>query len=174
MATLYCFAARCLFGVVFLHKAKQGRWLCAVSAYKSLPHRRTAHRFTCHESAKSLRRGHSLIFSPRHGHCVVFCGNFFFFSGQSDVRSGTSMPPCCVVNAITLYTLIHWIISNTAHAQTVDYLRVGRAMFCHAILITRIPWLVHVRVHHATRSHRSWAHLRLPRRKTFKTRRPWR
>ena len=78
MATLYCFAARCLFGVVFLHKAKQGRWLCAVSAYKSLPHRRTAHRFTCHESAKSLRRGHSLIFSPRHGHCVVFCGNFFF------------------------------------------------------------------------------------------------
>ena len=43
MATLYCFAARCLFGVVFLHKAKQGRWLCAVSAYKSLPHQRTAH-----------------------------------------------------------------------------------------------------------------------------------
>ena len=49
------------------------------------------------------------------------------------------MPLCCVVNAIILYTLIHWIISNTAHAQTVDYLRVGRAMFCHAILITRIP-----------------------------------
>ena len=98
-----------------------------------------------------------------------------FGSGQSDVRSGTSMPPCCVVNAIILYTLIHWIIPNTAHAQTVDYLRVGRVMFCHAILITRIPWLVHVRVHHATRSHRSWAHLRLPRiRKTFKTSRQWR
>ena len=78
MATLYCFAARCLFGVVFLHKAKQGRWLCAVSAYKSLPHQRTAHRFTRHESAKSLRPGQSLIFSPRHGHCVVFCGNFFW------------------------------------------------------------------------------------------------
>ena len=64
-----------------------------------------------------------------------------FGSGQSDVRSGTSMPLCCVVNAMILYTLIHWIIPNTAHAQTVDYLRVGRAMFCHAILITRIPWL---------------------------------
>ena len=49
------------------------------------------------------------------------------------------MPPCCVVNVIILYTLIHWIIQNTAHAQTVDYLRVGRVMFCHAILITRIP-----------------------------------
>ena len=97
-----------------------------------------------------------------------------FGSGQSDVRSGTSMPPCCVVNAMILYTLIHWIIPNTAHAQTVHYRRVGRAMFCHAILITRIPWLVHVRVHHATRSHRSWAHLRLPRRKTFKTSRQWR
>ena len=62
-----------------------------------------------------------------------------FGSGQSDVRSGTSMPLSCVVNAMILYTLIHWIIPNTAHAQTVDYLRVGRAMFCHAILITRIP-----------------------------------
>ena len=98
-----------------------------------------------------------------------------FGSGQSDVRSGTSMPPCCVVNAIILYTVIHWIIPNTAHAQTVDYRRVGRAMFCHAILITRIPWLVHVPVHYATRSHHSWAYLRLPRiRKTFKTSRQWR
>ena len=98
-----------------------------------------------------------------------------FGSGQSDVRSGSSMPPCCVVNAIILYTLIHWIIPNTAHEQTVDYRRVGRAMFCHAILITQIPWLVHVPVHYAIRSHRSWAHLRLPRiRKTFKTSRRWR
>ena len=77
MATLYCFAARCLFGVVFLHKAKQGRWLCAVSAYKSLPHQRTAHRFTCHESAKSLTRGHSLIFSLVMGIVLCFVGNFF-------------------------------------------------------------------------------------------------
>ena len=169
MATLYFFAARCLFGVVFLHKAKQGRWLCAVSACKSLPHQRTALRFTRHDSAKSL--------TPGHGHRGVFWGNFFwkvFGSGQFDVRSGTSMPPCCVVNALILYTLIHWIIPNTAHAQTVDYLRVGRVMFCHAILITRIPWLVHVRVHHATHSYRSWAHLKLPKRKTFKTSRQWR
>ena len=178
MATLYCFAARCLFGVVFLHKAKQGRWLCAVSAYKSLPYQRTAHESHPSWQRQILKaRSVSYLFPSSWAlRCVLW--EFFFesvwFSGQPDVRSGTSMPPCCVVNAIILYTLIHWIISNTAHAQTVDYLRVGRAMFCHAILITRIPWLVHVRVHHATRSHRSWAHLRLPRRKTFKTRRQWR
>ena len=159
MATLYCFAARCLFGVVFLHKAKQGRCLCAVSAYKSLPHQRTAHE--SHPSwERQILKGRSV--------------SYLFPSGQSDVRSGTSMPPCCVVNAIILYTLIHWIIPNTAHAQIVDYLRVGRAMFCHAILITRIPWLVHVRVHRATSSHRSWAYLKLPRRKTVKTSRQWR
>ena len=45
------------------------------------------------------------------------------------------------------------IIQNTAHAQSVDYLRVGRSTFCHVILITRIPW-VHICVHHETRSHR--------------------
>ena len=57
----------------------------------------------------------------------------------------------------------NWITPKTAHAQLVDYLRVGRSMFCYAILITRIPW-VHVRVHCATRSHQvSWAHARLPR-----------
>ena len=37
--------------------------------------------------------------------CVLW--EIFFesvwFSGQPDVRSGTSMPPCCVVNAIILY-----------------------------------------------------------------------
>ena len=174
MATLYCFAARCLFGVVFLHKAKQGRWLCAVSAYKSLPYQRTAHESHPSWERQILKaRSVSYLFPSSWAlRCILW--EFFFFSGQSDVRSGTSMPLCCVVNAITLYTLIHWIISNTAHAQTVDYLRVGRAMFCHAILITRIPWLVHVRVHHATRSHRSWAHLKLPRRKTFKTSKQWR
>ena len=46
---------------------------------------------------------------------------------------------------------------------SVDYLRVGRFMFCHAVLITQIPW-VHVRFHLATRGHRgSWAHVRSPR-----------
>ena len=61
----------------------------------------------------------------------------------------------------------NWIIPNTAHAQSVDYLRVGRSMFCHAILITGIPW-VHVRVHHATHSHwGSWALVRLLRTKNF-------
>ena len=74
MALLYGFAARCLFGVVFLHKAKQGGWLCADSTHKSLPHQRTAHRFTM----KAPRPGQSLISSPCHGYCdVFFAGNFF-------------------------------------------------------------------------------------------------
>ena len=33
----------------------------------------------------------------------------------------------------------NWIIPNTAHRQSVEYLRVGRSLFCHAIFITRIP-----------------------------------
>ena len=66
-------------------------------------------------SAKSLRPGQSLIFSLRHGHCVFLK---VFGSGQSDVRSGTSMPPCCVVNAIILYTLIHWIIQHRSRANS--------------------------------------------------------
>ena len=32
------FEARCLFVVVYLHKVKQGRLLCAVATHKSLPH----------------------------------------------------------------------------------------------------------------------------------------
>ena len=64
----------------------------------------------------------------------------------------------------TFYTRsCNWIIPNIAHEQSVDYLRVGRPMFCHAVLITLIPW-VHIRVQHATPSHRvSWAHVMLPR-----------
>ena len=105
--------------------------------------------------------------------CEFFFESVWFWAIWRALRT-LDRPPCCVVNAIILYTLIHSIIPNTAHAQMVDYLRVGRAMFCHAILITRIPWLVQVLVHHATRSRRSWAHFRLPRRKNFKTRRQWR
>ena len=43
-----------------------------------------------------------------------------FGSGQSDVRSGNSVTLCCVVNANLFYTLIHWIILNTAFAQSVE------------------------------------------------------
>ena len=62
----------------------------------------------------------------------------------------------------------NWIIPNTAHAQSVDYPRVGRSMFCHAVLTTQFPW-VHVRVLHATRSNWvSWSQVRLPRTKNLK------
>ena len=74
MAILHGFAARCLFGVVFLHYAKQSRLLCTVSTHQSLPHQRTAH----HESTKSLRPAESLIFSPRHRYCdLSFVGKVF-------------------------------------------------------------------------------------------------
>ena len=78
MATLYSFAARCLFGVVFLHKAKQGRWLCAVSAYKSLPHQRTAHESHPSWERQILKaRSVSYLF-PSSWTFVVFCVNFFW------------------------------------------------------------------------------------------------
>ena len=101
MAILYGFAARCWFGVVLLHKAKQGRWLCAVSTHKSLPHQRTLHWFTM-KAPNRFRPSESLISSPRHGYCdVSFEGSFLkvFYSGQSNVRSGNSMTTFCVVNA---------------------------------------------------------------------------
>ena len=63
----------------------------------------------------------------------------------------------------------NWIVPNTAHdqARSVDYLRVGRSVFRHVILVTRIP-RVHVGLYHASRSHRgSWVHVRLPRTETF-------
>ena len=44
------FTARCLFGVVFLFKSEQGRWVGAVLTHKSLPHRWTAHWFAIEAS----------------------------------------------------------------------------------------------------------------------------
>ena len=60
---------------LFLHKAKQGRWLCAVATHKVLPLKNCA--LIHHESAKSFRHGQSLISSPSYGYCDVFCGKFF-------------------------------------------------------------------------------------------------
>jgi len=58
MAILFGFAARCLFGLVFLQKAKQDRWLCADSTHKSLPHQRIAHRFIIKTPKTSSRHGY--------------------------------------------------------------------------------------------------------------------
>ena len=55
-----------------------------------------------------------------------------------------------VVLANILYTLTQ--LDNSKHRSrgiSRPYLRIGRSMFCHAILITRILW-DHIRVHHAT------------------------
>ena len=76
-----------------------------------------------HETVKSLRYGQSLISSLSHGYCdVFFVGNFLkvYGSGQSDVRSGTSMTTCCVLNGnmdsgepssqncMTIWIFLHW------------------------------------------------------------------
>ena len=66
MAILYGFAVRFLFGVVFLHKAKEGRRLCAVSTQNLFPHQRTAHWFTM-KARNPFRPSESHISSPRHG-----------------------------------------------------------------------------------------------------------
>ena len=68
MAILNAFAARCLFDVVFLHRAKQGRSLRAAQISPASKNHAPIH----HESAKSLRPGQYLISSPRHGYCAVF------------------------------------------------------------------------------------------------------
>ena len=71
MAILYGFAARCLFDVVFLHRAKQGRvTVCSHNSQISPASKNRAP--IHHESAKSLRPGQSLISSHRHGYCDVF------------------------------------------------------------------------------------------------------
>ena len=146
MAVLYGFATRCLFGVVFLHEAKQGRWLCAVSTHKSLPHRKNRAPFH-HKRAKSLRPSQSHISFPRHGYCDVF---FFFcrkiFLKFLVLRNLTcAQEPRWVRVAWWTRTFYirssNWIIPNTAHVQSIDCLRVGRSMFCNAILISQIPWV---------------------------------
>ena len=80
MAILYSFAARCLFGVVFLHKAKQGTWLCEVLTHKSLPHQRTAHWFTMKPTNPQGMVGLLSLPLASHGYCDVFFGGNFFES----------------------------------------------------------------------------------------------
>ena len=76
MAILYGFAARCLFGVVFLHKANMaGDCRCSLDSQISPASKNRAP--IHHERAKSLRPGQSLISSPRNGHIMRFLWTFF-------------------------------------------------------------------------------------------------
>ena len=131
MAILHGFAARCLFCV-----ARQGRWLCAVSTSKSLLHQRNALQFTV-KAPNPLWRGEFLISSPRHGYCDVFFVGIFlkvFNSGQSDVRSGTSMTTCCVVNTNILNTLIQ--LNNSKHrSRAISRLSEGRKIHVLSCII---------------------------------------
>ena len=170
MAILYGFAALCLFGVVFLHKAKQGRWLCAVVTYKFPPRQRTAHWFTM-KAPNPLGMVSLLSLPLVMGIAMCLLWEIFlknFGSGQSDVHSGNSIT-CCVVNADILNTLIK-LYSSKRRSHAISRLSEDRKIHVLSYrLTTRFPW-VHVRVHHATRSHRvSWAQVRLSELKTFKT-----
>ena len=99
----------------------------------------TAHRFTM----KALNpSGQSLISSPRHEYCdVFFCAKFLWKalgSGQSGVRLGITMTTCCVLNMNAHHYNIrssHWLIPISAHAQSWDFLRLGRSMFYSQIFI---------------------------------------
>ena len=159
MTISYSFAACCLFGVVFL-QSKAGD--CVESQLTNL----------------------SLIKEPRTdspSKCQILLGQVSFLSLPLVI--GVVM--CFFVGNVfesfwlraiwrELRKLDDYVLRgerehfkyanpNTAHAQSVDYLSVGRSIFCHAILTTRFPW-VHVCVQHVTRSHwGSWAHVRLPR-----------
>ena len=149
MAILYGFAALCLVGVVFPHKAKQGRWLCAVATHKFLPHQRTVHWFTI--KAPNPLRMVSLLSLPLLMGIVVCCLWEIFLKifgyRQSDVRSGNSMTTSCVVKTNILNTLIKF--DNSKHrSRAISRLSQGRKVHVlSAVLTTRFPW-AHVRVHH--------------------------
>ena len=93
MAILSDFAALCLYGVVFLHNAKQGRLLFAVSSHESLPHQRTVHRLAM-KAPNLFRPGESLISSPyqRALRCV-FGGIFFLKVLGSGYLTCAQEPP---------------------------------------------------------------------------------
>ena len=170
MAILYGFAALCLFGVVFLHKAKQGRWLCVVATHKFLPHQRTALWFTM-KAPNPLGMVSLLSLPLVMGIAMCFLWEIFlknFGSGQSDVRSGNSIT-CCVVNANILNTLIK-LDNSKRRSHAISRLSEGRKIHVLSYRLTTWFLWVHVCVHHATRSHRvSWAQVRLSELKTFKT-----
>ena len=90
------------------------------------------------------------------GKCIVicFCGKSFWkflVLGNLTCAQETQWlcTSCYVVNVNNVHICwSNWITPNTTQAS-VDYRRVGRSMFCHAILITWIP-LVHVCVHYTS------------------------
>ena len=81
-----------------------------------------------------LRSGQSLISSPRHGYCDVFSVEKYLessrfwaiwgalkYHARRRLRVAVSTRTCNI-------GFSHWLIPNTAHAQSGDYLRLGRAM----------------------------------------------
>ena len=71
------------------------------------------------------------------GIAMCFLWEFFltvFNSGQSDVRSGTSMTTCCVVNANILNTLIQ-LDNSKHHSRAISRLSEGRKIHVLSCII---------------------------------------
>ena len=83
-----------------------------------------------HESAKSLKSGQSLISSPRHGYCDVFFEGKYLESSRfwAIWRRALRYHDDYMLQGHIRSS--HWLIPNTAHAQSGDYLRLGRAIEC--------------------------------------------
>ena len=160
MAILYAFAAPCLFDVVFLHRAKQDRSLCAVTL-TNLPRIKEPRTDSPWKRQILKARSVSYLLSSSWVLRCVSCGQKFLTFLVLGYLTCSQEPRWLRVAWWTRTFYIRsfiWIIPNRLRA--ISRLSEGFFMFCHVILITQIPW-VYVRVHHATRSHRgSWAHVR--------------
>ena len=81
-----------------------------------------------------LRSGQSLISSPRHGYCDVFSVEKYLESSRFWAIWGVlryhARRRLRVAGSTRTFNIrsSHWLIPNTAHAQSGDYLRLGRAM----------------------------------------------
>ena len=75
-----------------------------------------------------LRSGQSLISSPRHGYCDVFFEGKYLESSRfwAIWRRALRYHDDYMLQGHIRSS--HWLIPNTAHAQSGDYLRLGRAM----------------------------------------------
>ena len=96
-----------------------------------------------HKSAKTLRPDKSLISSPRHRNCDPFFVGKIYGSFGRNLTCAQETWWLRVSWSTRTFNMRspHCLISYSAHAQSVDYLRLGRVMFCRAILISPPHWV---------------------------------
>ena len=119
---LHGFDALWLFGVLFLRKWRQGRLLCPVTNLSCIKERRTDSPW----NRQILLGQVSISYSFRYCDVFFLWEHFlkFFVSGQSDVRSGTSMTTRCEVNEKIFAfnrSFSHLFIYLFSHSQNLIY-----------------------------------------------------